>query len=60
MEANVTIQVFGNPSEVLPWIDLGNTSEIAKYLPYDSKYIGFQGWETSPHSQMRVGDMMKM
>lgn len=42
VEANVTIQVLQNCGEMPPRIALGNVFEIAKYLPYDSKYTGFQ------------------
>lgn len=46
VEANVTIQVLQNCGEMPPRIALGNVFEIAKYLPYDSKYTGFQKWKT--------------
>ncbi|XP_023596351.1 probable polyketide synthase 1 [Trichechus manatus latirostris] len=57
------IQMLGNSGEVPPCLVLMDTFGIAqqlkKYLPCDSKYIGFQEWEASQDSEMRVGDMMK-
>lgn len=55
------IEMLGSPSERAPFLVLADTFGIAellkKYLPYNSKYIGFQEWESQ--DVMRVGDMIK-
>lgn len=55
--------MLGYAGEVLPLLVLadtfGITQQFTKYLPYDSKYIRFQEWETSQHPEMRVCDMIK-